>query len=222
MKRIFRFLLAWTVPTCVFFLFYYQATIPFPQTIPFQKLQNRSDDSFDLVLPTDEKFYELKQHKELASDSLLKLLQIPETLGEYEYCILHKSFAINSNEEVVPSDDFLILTFSSGSQMTIPPEKPQCFKKKPDAKIVGFLINHEQSIQYTNEWGLKDNTANTSTLNGYAEIRYEIRFKKEIIFIVFPLVVTSLWWGILLLYSQVEEKFIYFEITAKTVKRKSH
>jgi hypothetical protein len=139
----------------------------------------------------------------------MQLVKFPKEIGEYEYCITNQPYAYNIDEQEVPTEDIIVLTHSTGATTKLLPRVPACFPKKPSNAVVsGVIFEANETEKQIKNWGVRNNIENSDELSAFSKIQSEIKLKNRSLLILFPIAICALWWGLLLLYANVEKGFI--------------
>lgn len=210
LKR-FRFWTTWFPPFIGTIVFLLNIYLPPYLTHPtfYKKSMDRSNNALSLIMRSDQRWISILQPIDLPTDTVMQLVKFPKEIGEYEYCVTNQPFVFNVDEQEIPTSDIVVLTHSTGATTQLLPRIPSCFPKKPSNVVVsGVIIEANETEKQVKEWGVRNNEENTDELSAFSKIRTEIKLKNRSLLILFPIAICALWWGLLLLYANVEKGFI--------------
>lgn len=152
-------------------------------------------------------------------DALLaKIAKLPTEFTQIDFCILQNAFSVNTEEVNISADNNIKIHTGSGV-VDIPPGIEVCnenLSPGSEVTIAGFQLNHDETMQRINDWGVDDpNNTNKKLLYGVFKIKYWLKAKYASIYFVWPAFVTYFWWTTILFYKKVYSEIFLTEWSSK-------
>ncbi|HRH93882.1 MAG TPA: hypothetical protein PKV72_05120 [Candidatus Peribacteria bacterium] len=196
----------WLPPVVLLCWLFYVAAVPDKNTTQYAKTLTRKEAQFQMFLAQNLSLTEspFPKFTNVPDEGILEMLKIPKQFGEHDYCIYFKGADYNIDEQLITSNDKLVVALS-GSTTKISSDDEQCFKVLPEK--LEFEIDTKQSNERIKNWGVRDKNNTYDTLYGQYQISYRNRLQVSLL-LTFPFLMIAAWWGFLLIYSKIETDFL--------------
>jgi hypothetical protein len=189
-------------------LFYLTVLFPAATKVPYIKSLERTANAIGIKVPANKNWSTVTEAINLPTGKIMQILKLPKEMGEYNYCISHRPFTYDVDEQPVQTHDILILQLETGSIIEIKPEEEKCFDRSPNARVAGFIFDAVETTEQAKKWGVRNSNENTDELSAFSKIRSRIKLKDNFLLFFFPFAITTLWWGLLSLFINLKNNFI--------------
>lgn len=207
-----------SVPFFLSVIFLQAIYIPKPQDIHFVNVFDKKTKQISKLF-IDEDKEKTKSIPVFIPDKLiLSILKLPSEMGDFDFCISQKSFAINPEEQEISAKNKLFVytgsvleesDYINKNSIVIDQETKVCSEDYGIGKNIyftSFEFDNKETLERVQEWGLDD--IDHKYLSGIFRIKFYLKPKYESVILIFPIVITYLWWATLLFYYKIKEQIL--------------